>query len=249
MYGRVSKISQNSPASFLHKHAPPHHALTGGDTALKQLARLLKARRRLRQQHIAVHAIRPTRAPCAQAQRVAARRPPTPRRPDPRRGTAAQKRAARCGSRSRSRSRRDRSPSQHQYRSSRTSPLPAWSVVHYPGFPNETSRCPYEIAWLLSCPRAWSVSARAAGLVGPCRERQASLRLGTGDLHRLDIGGVGVGGRVRGFAADTVISATHPGTRSSLSVRTGGGWCYRVARRRGPVCRCGSPGRSRRRVG
>jgi cell filamentation protein len=30
---------------------------------------------------------------------------------------------------------RDRSPSQHQYHSSRTSPLPAWSVAPYPGFP------------------------------------------------------------------------------------------------------------------
>ena len=35
---------------------------------------------------------------------------------------------------------------------------------------------PYEMAWLLSCPRAWWVSAWAAGLVGRFWERQASLR-------------------------------------------------------------------------
>ena len=38
------------------------------------------------------------------------------------------------------------------------------------------SRVAYEMAWLLSCRRAWSVSAWAAGLVGSCSERQASLR-------------------------------------------------------------------------
>ena len=57
------------------------------------------------------------------------------------------------------------------------------------------------MAWLLSCLRAWLVSAWAAGLVGPCWERQASWRRarssGHDDLHGLDIGGVGVGGRVR----------------------------------------------------
>ncbi len=55
-----------------------------------------------------------------------ARRPPTPRRPDPRRGTAVRKRAVLRDSRSR----RGRSPSQHQYRSSRTSAAP--SLVHGP---------------------------------------------------------------------------------------------------------------------
>ena len=34
----------------------------------------------------------------------------------------------------------------------------------------------YEMAWLLSCSRAWSVSAWAAGLVGRCWERHTSLR-------------------------------------------------------------------------
>jgi len=97
-------------------------------------------------------------------QRVAARRPPTPHRhrPDPQRGTAARKRAARRGSRSR----RDRSPSQHQYRSSRTSPLPAWSWPLTPVFRTKllaapVSRCP-------SVDRARG-EARARGL--PCRCR------------------------------------------------------------------------------
>ena len=45
----------------LDKHAPTHCALAGGDTALKQLARLLKARRRLREQHVAVRTVRPQR--------------------------------------------------------------------------------------------------------------------------------------------------------------------------------------------
>ena len=57
------------------------------------------------------------------------------------------------------------------------------------------------MAWLLSCLRAWSVSAWAAGLVGRLLgapgELEAGSQLGTGDLHGLDIGGIGVGGRVR----------------------------------------------------
>ena len=67
-----------------------------------------------------------------------AQRPPTPRRPDPRRGTAARKRAVVRDSRSR----RGRSPSQHQTGppGRRPSELGPWP---YPGFPNETSRRPF----------------------------------------------------------------------------------------------------------
>jgi hypothetical protein len=142
---------QKSPASSAN--TPPHRAPTGGDTALKQLAGLLKARRGLRAARSRPRSQATARVPYARAQHVAARRPPTPRRPDPRRDTAARKRGARRVSRSP----RDRSPSQHEYRSSRTSPLPAWVRGPYPGqphelsptstnpkpsFPNETSRRP-----------------------------------------------------------------------------------------------------------
>jgi hypothetical protein len=59
--GMAAADAGGALTGVLDKHAPTHRALAGGDTALKQLARLLKARRCLREQHVAVRAVRPQR--------------------------------------------------------------------------------------------------------------------------------------------------------------------------------------------
>jgi hypothetical protein len=129
MYGRVSKY-QPEITGVLNKHAPPHHALTDGDTALKQLARLLKARRCVREQHIRVSAVRPQRKRPAR-EHEASRPGGLPRLVDQILGAVPRLRSVPLGA-ARDHGEVVLHPSQNQYRSSRTSPLPAWSAAAKP---------------------------------------------------------------------------------------------------------------------